>query len=83
MESDETMWALFGRGVSTEVLGSLPLERKFHFGPTEVRVVDRVVSTSLRALTRAQLVGEFTSIHMGSTRYLHPSEPQGEPTPIR
>ena len=41
---------------------------------TEAEIVDRVVSTSQRTLTRARPVREFTSIHMGSARYFHPSQ---------
>lgn len=65
---------IVGRLVTRMEKGPHRLERKFRFGPAEVEILDRVVSTSPRALTSAQLVREFTSIHMGSARYFHPSE---------
>jgi hypothetical protein len=65
---------IVGRLITHVEEAPFSLERKFRFGATEVEIFDRVVSTSSRSLTSAQLVREFTSIHMGSARYFHPSE---------
>ncbi len=72
---------IVGRLITHIEHGPHRLERKFRFGSTEVEILDRVVSTSSKGFTRAQVVREFTSIHMGSARYFHPSELDVTATP--
>ena len=65
---------IIGRLVTAARPVPLTLHRKFRFRQADVEIVDRLVHRARWTVTSAQLVREFTSIHMGSARYFHPSE---------
>jgi hypothetical protein len=68
---------LIGRLITRVEAGPLTLERRLRFTEEAVQVHDTIHLTGNAHVESIELARSFTGIHMGSSKYFHPSE--GEP----
>jgi hypothetical protein len=62
--------------------GPLQFKRSITFGEAQVNFRDQIMLTSPTVIDAVDLCRSFTSIHMGSAKYFHPSDLESTPLPI-